>query len=650
MTSKATISLAILKVNWDEKRADYITNFVPLVAECARQSEADIVSANVLRAELKKIFGLNIPINVVDVIIKRARREGFFDYDRTQHVYTVNRENPLLQKFPTLQQAVVAQHESLIKGLLNFALNEYKDGWTERQAEDALLAYLDDFQLSSLAKESVPGIVPVPKSVSRATHFIVGMFIRHLFENSLPELRYFENILQGNFLANAIFLPEASLVTKSFRKTDIYLDTTFLINALGYAGATRADPCVELLNLVYESGGNLKCFTHTFSEVRGALEAIAANLSRSRSSRPVSGPIVPSVEYFLGEEATESDILRLISNLERDLMDLRVTIVEKPEYIEEFVIDERALREQLDKNMNYSNPKALDRDVDSVSAIQRLREWREFPFLEESRAIFVTSNTGLARYSTEFFYGKFNLGAIPPVITDNMLTTLLWLKRPVQAPDLPRKRIIADYFAAVQPSDRLWSKYQREISALEKDSEISADEYYLLRHTIQAKTALMELTHGEELAFTRGSVKEILNLAKAKIRAEYDEDLDKAIQQRDQAMSKAAAAKARVTQSVEVTRRTANGVGRILRGVVAFAFWGILIVAIFYNFPWQQTEGGAQNVNGLLLVSLLTLAIITLVDAMKGSTVQFILRSVEIAASRKAEEILRAYTGLQEEV
>lgn len=648
MASQAAIGLALLKVSWDENRTDYITNFIPLIAECARLSSNEVISANELTEDVYKTFGLRIPINVVETIIKRARREGFFDFDQRKHIYLANREKLDKLDFYKIQQKVIQQHEELVRSLLSFAENEMKEKWTEKQAEEALLAYLDDFQLSSLSKDNVPGIVPVPKTVSTGTHFVVGMFIRHIFKNNLRELEYLENVLKGNFLANAIFLPDASRATKSFKKTDVYLDTTFLIHALGYAGATRADPCVELLNLVYESGGDLKCFTHTLAEIKGALEAIAVSISRSRS-QPISGPIVPSVEFFLGEEATESDILRKISTLEQDLKTLRISVVEKPEYVEEFVIDERALREHLHKNMNYANQRALDRDVDSISAIQRIREWGEYVFIEESRAIFVTSNAGLARFSTDFFYGRFNPGAIPPVITDNMLTTLLWLKRPVQAPDLPRKRIIADYFAAVQPSDRLWVKYQHEISALEKDREISIDEYYLLRHTIQAKTALMELTHGEELAFTRGSVREILKLAKEKIGAEYGEKLGDAVQAREIAEGKATAATARVTRSLETTRSSANRIGKVARNLAAVVFGIGLSVAVFYTFPWQQLNENGQQNNGLLFLCLITLAVITLADAISGTTVQSVLRSIEVYVSKKAEVTLRGITGLEEE-
>ena len=45
------ISLAMLKVHWDTRRKDYIDNFVPMVAECIRTSEHDVVSIPALPRE-----------------------------------------------------------------------------------------------------------------------------------------------------------------------------------------------------------------------------------------------------------------------------------------------------------------------------------------------------------------------------------------------------------------------------------------------------------------------------------------------------------------------------------------------------------------------------------------------------------------------
>jgi hypothetical protein len=51
-------------------------------------------------------------------------------------------------------------------------------------------------------------------------------------------------------IADAIFLPDPGNAARKFRGTEVYFDTLFLLNALGYGGEAQREPCIELLNLL----------------------------------------------------------------------------------------------------------------------------------------------------------------------------------------------------------------------------------------------------------------------------------------------------------------------------------------------------------------------------------------------------------------
>lgn len=70
------ISLAILKVNWDAKRKDYVDNFVPIVAECIRLSDHDVVSIPNLQMDIRTKFGLRIPQNQLRGVLTRVSKRG----------------------------------------------------------------------------------------------------------------------------------------------------------------------------------------------------------------------------------------------------------------------------------------------------------------------------------------------------------------------------------------------------------------------------------------------------------------------------------------------------------------------------------------------------------------------------------------------
>jgi hypothetical protein len=75
MSNPTILSLAILKVNWDEPESkDYLENFVPLVGECIRLSVDDVISIAELQQDLKTRFGLNIPQNALRSILNRLKK------------------------------------------------------------------------------------------------------------------------------------------------------------------------------------------------------------------------------------------------------------------------------------------------------------------------------------------------------------------------------------------------------------------------------------------------------------------------------------------------------------------------------------------------------------------------------------------------
>ena len=172
------------------------------------------------------------------------------------------------------------------------------------------------------------------------------------------------------------------------------------------------------------------------------------------------------MEYFARAGYRTSDVELEIARLDKKLSVLRIKIKPKPAYEERLNINEVLLETTLKKEVGYQKPETLKVDIDSVAAVYRLRQGRFPPHLETCSAIFVTTNHTLAYASSLYFRkaeGSNSIEAVPHCISDHVLTTLLWLKKPLSAPDLPRKRIIADCYAALNPPDSLWRRFLTEI-------------------------------------------------------------------------------------------------------------------------------------------------------------------------------------------
>jgi hypothetical protein len=61
-------------------------------------------------------------------------------------------------------------------------------------------------------------------------------------------------------------------------------------------------------------------------------------------------------------------------------------------------------------------------------------------------------------------------------------------------------------------------RYLAEIARLEESGEVNVEDYLVLRHSLAAKAALMDLTLGDEETFSEGTVKEVLQVALENVR------------------------------------------------------------------------------------------------------------------------------------
>lgn len=515
------ISLAMLKVHWDTRRKDYIDNFVPMVAECIRTSQHDVVSIGSLQQEVRTAFGLRLPQHNLRIILNRIAKAGFIHSKDRVYVRDLDALERL--NFRVVQNSVVAMHEQLIGALRSFAHDAHQLNWSIGEAEAALYSYLETYAL--LETRTNDGRTPEDQSGTERgrTHFVTGAFVGDLRQNDAKGFDYLETILKGDILATAIFLPDPSRAAQKFRKTYVYLDTSVLIYALGYAGESRSAPGREMLDLLYQSGANLRCFSHTADEIRSILTACAYRIERNQ----LVDSYGPSIEYFLERGFTPSEIRIFVEKLETNLAGLRVEIVDKPPFDPKYMIDEQQLADHIKNYLSYRVDNALWRDVGSISSIIRLRGAHETMRVEECRAVFVSTNSALVRAAREFGRGDGTHDSVPPALTDHALTNMLWLKLPAQANDLPRKRLIAASYAATQPDDKLWSKFLEQLAKDRDSSAVSDEDYYLLRHSLQARAALMDVTLGDEEAFTAGTVQEILEIAKENLRRDLSDQVQR---------------------------------------------------------------------------------------------------------------------------
>lgn len=523
MRADPLVTLAILKVDWDRGH-DYIENFIPFVSDCLAKASQDEVSLEVIHQCLQERFGLAVPVAPLRTILRRAARR---DIVRVKGGIYVRNPEKLRDVDVSRHSADVARKQAdLINKFITFARDRHQTGISNQEAELALLGLLRHTggQLIEAVVEGVGPTARIPDD-SDDLHFLVSSFVAHIADSDPSGYEAFETLVKGAALAGVLYLGDLGDIERRFNNLDVYFDTRFLLRALGHAGPGLQRPYSELLEMTRTLGGNPRCFSQTAEEMHRILDAAAYVVGSHRVS---GNPLGESLKFFLSEGFSSSDIKVFAGRIERDLSSLGVLVRDKPDFQTRLSLDEKKLEEMLEAEVHYRGKEARDHDVDSIAAIHRLRRGELFRHLEDARAIFVTTNGGMARAATRFFCGEWDANCVPLCMTEDRFTTVTWLKAPLQAPDLPVSKIIGDCYAALNPSPPLWKRYLGEVKRLEDRGDVSADDAYVLRYSTEAYSALMDLTHGDDHAFAEGTIEEVLERARAASREEVEAERDRA--------------------------------------------------------------------------------------------------------------------------
>jgi hypothetical protein len=672
MQDSVLISFAMLNVNWDETRTSYIHNFVPFVAECLKDAPHDVVSVPDLQTCLRRRFGLTLPQPALHGIVTRAMHDGLLDREHG----VIRRNDLALARYDlsSKREEVLRQHEALIDKFLTFALEEYGKQLGREDAESLVLNFITERGLPIL--RAMVRNEPYQDELfdPETAQYLVSTFISRLFERDPAGFTYLETLVKGSMFATAIYLPNPGGAARRIADLTIYLDTPFLLRALGYEGDTGAAAAGELIALLRTLGARLACFDHTLQEVRGVLESCAHALSLPQDRRD-GRTLMPVLEYCLQARLGPSEMDRRIEKLDRDFTQIGISVLPTPPYTSATSVDEVELERVLQEVIHYLRDEARLNDLKSITAVYRLRGARVFRQIEDAKAIFVTPNPRLVAASRQFWQERPNGDLVPICSLDYELATVAWLKRPVDAPDLPRKQILADCYAATFPSNALWRRYLDEIDRLKRDNTITEEDYTVLRYSVDSRRALMHQTLGAEEAFTIGTIDEVLRRAHANQQAELLAQLrdatdvanserlarEAAEAQREESQSAAAEARQMAEQKVAAAHeayathienlagRIAHGMSQALFVLLTLSVGAAVLVSLPPPFPSLVEHASRWITLGVGLL-LLVLAGMTIAHLSIGTSVRSFARSVESRVARTTARFLLKHMSPRDEV
>jgi hypothetical protein len=516
-------SLAILSVNATTENQAYLDHFVPFVVEALASECKGSGTHSEIAKVLTNQFGLVIPTLVVHDILKRAERKSLVS--NRDSVFTLKEgADRGRSSFLTLRNNALREQAALANQLVAFVKTKFELDWNIEEAENALQQFVGQmsvpFMRSVLSGNATVTKSARPEATEASMSYIVGEFLTTVLLQDPTNFAYLESMVKGSMLTSALFFPGTAEPTRKFKKTTIWIDTSLVIQWLGLEGEEPASYISMVLDLATQQGAALGVFSHTLQEVRGIVHSAIDGSQFADGQRPGGVAL-----YFRSERKTFAEVNSIARSLEEKITSKGAIIADVPDYEPRYCVDEVALDKVMDDIVHYQRPEARKRDLKSLTAVHRLRRDFYSDCIEESRALLLTDNHSLVVASTSFF-GKNRL-KWPVAALDHEVASLLWSKRPMDAPDLPRNRMIADALAALQPSPALWSAYDREIERLAARKPENADDVTFLRHSTEAKRFLMEETLGGTKQVTSDVIdsiyKGIIETNVAPVRAKLDE-------------------------------------------------------------------------------------------------------------------------------
>ncbi|MER7523937.1 hypothetical protein ABTZ44_06445 [Microbacterium oxydans] len=534
---QSLIGYAVLRANYNANAPSFLDNFGGFVLDSVSGLGSGSSSSSDIALMIAKRFGINIPTLVVKRLVKRAVAAKIIEGNErsgyrlsTRGAREAPRISEQIVRFEREQAELVAKFRAFLSDVSPQHAAE-----SDADLADQLSTYFQVHSIALLA-QALRGEQSAPAHTGPGFDYLISTFVAHLSTTDQTAFGYVENAAKGAILASSVALDTSSL-KQDLKRLTVFLDTPVMIDLLGWHGEAAEIATSQLISLALAVGAKVAAFEHSVRELDGVLH------NAENALRPMKGnrrSIARIDAHFVAEGYRPADLVTIRSHLEEELEARHVLIVEKPQDYLAYGLDETDLGERLDHAISYRNAGTRNYDVESLSAVHRMRRGSTAAQIERLRAIMVTSNGDVARVASEMARRE---RGWPLAITDFVLAAVLWVRRPDAAQDLPKRQLVATAYAGMQPATHLWSAYLDEVDRLVAQGEVSHEDAVIFRSGQEPRRALMEVTLGEVDELDPASIQDVLE----KIREDYRRPSEERAAQAEREASTAGAATDAIT-------------------------------------------------------------------------------------------------------
>jgi hypothetical protein len=598
MRNTATIkSLAVLKATWDVYHQDYIENFVPLLCAALRRRpdyrKLGFSVEDMTRA-FSEDYGLVIPYHPAKTIIRRAKHRGYVT--RAEHKYFPEKRITEGNEFDQISNRTELQEKRVIAEFIGFCKNKFNIQLTEKEAAEAMIGFLKHYDLDVVVASTRKSILPDVRT-SKQQKFLFVSFVRSVYDIDSELYLFLVDIAVGHIIATVILNENLDNFAGCLQGQIIYLDTSIILKILDLESTEDAMASGEFVSLLRLQGADLRIFQHTRDETVGIIER-CRSLLRPNAFDPLKASTVCLSLWENGYR--ESDIDEILATLERRIAGVGIHIVPAPDpnYDVRYQIDAEKLRRMIveayrrgsDSFDEHLTEYMIDRDIKSIEGIYKLRKGNRARQLTRCSHVFITQNHTMANVVMKFDEIEHNNAfAIPVCLTDVFVGTLIWLDSPNVATSINKRKLIANCYAALNPSVELIKRFVEIVDDLRRRDKITEDEYLLIRRDRIGRDLLVEKTYGEPNRLTPGLAASMVAEAKERMRQEQHDELVRQQRLTSDLTQELTALRARETGRIRRRQMRADRFAEVVSWVVVAlvgVFCVLSIIVASYSPHW----------------------------------------------------------------
>lgn len=468
---------------------DILGGLIPIISPIAREHAGQNVDADHLRAELGRLYGIDVHPWAMDELIPRLVKakmitEKPIGKGRCLHYYAENEDAASDGTSESDIQAILDDVAVFAEGIMSKSGISLPQDFIQKHFMNQLVT--SDFQVRLIRPEARqrqdgkiltlrPGDAEQPAELEMSVEaknlnqvkIICAAYILHAFHNNPQVYQKLLNIASGAIIAEYVLNLREPGENVSLKGLRLYLDGPLAMSYLDLSEIAAGKHISLLLDKLKEKGAQLCIFRDHVDEIHDNLRA--AQVVHNSDS---NGPPRATHRRLQTSSSFRSYVQSVLADIDGALVRKSVSVVRYPEQSVNYFNDD--LVTTLTSDLGNYNAQARYRDARAIGGILRLRGGRitSQSYFHDCRHIFVTDNKKVASVAFDFAirHGQYRQSYVPPVITDRYLAGLmLVIYGGNSASDVSHERLLANCASALEPNHELLTRVTSFLSDVDAD-------------------------------------------------------------------------------------------------------------------------------------------------------------------------------------